>query len=582
MIHSIRCDKPSFKNIDFKPGFNVILAERTKESAKKDSRNGLGKSTLIEIIHFCLGGNKGETLNKPELKGWAFTLDLDLGKKRYLVTRNTSEQNKIIIDGDCSSWPIKPEKDKKTGEKVLSSKDWKRVLGVLMFGLQLSYPDLEYVPTFRSIISYFVRRNGARGGFLDPFQQYKNQLEWDKQVNNAFLLSLNWEYATKWQILKDRVEVINQIKKEAKTGILKNLMGTIGELEALKIRLESQVKQEQEELTSFKVHPQYKKIEDEANELTAKNHEMVNFNITDKRLLEYYEASLKEEAEAKPEAVTKMYEEAGVILPKALTKRIDDVLAFHKQVVTNRREFLISEMERLKKDIAEREQQINNSTASRAELLKILQTHGALTEFTHLQEKHQQAVAELKELNIRLDNLKKFEEGKTSITVDQALLQRQASTDYAERKSQREQAILLFNSNSKALYEAPGILSIDVSKTGYKFSVTIERSGSFGIGNMKIFCYDLMLAQMWAKKAKSPIFLIHDSILFADVDERQKALALELATKESEECGFQYICTLNSDTLPTKDFSKGFKLEQYVRRRFTDAREDGGLLGIRF
>ena len=582
MIHSVRCDKPSFKNIEFKPGFNVILAERTKESTKKDSRNGLGKSTLIEIIHFCLGGNKGETLNKPELKGWAFTLDLDLGKKRYSVTRNTSEQNKIIIDGDCSGWPIKPETDKKIGEKVLSSKDWNRVLGVLMFGLQLSYPDLEYVPTFRSIISYFVRRNGARGGFLDPFQQYKSQLEWDKQVNNAFLLGLNWEYATKWQVLKDRVEVINQIKKEAKTGILKNLMGTIGELEALKIRLESQVKQEQEELTSFKVHPQYKKIEDEANELTAKNHEMVNFNITDKRMLEYYEGSLKEESEAKPEAVTKMYEEAGVILPKALTKRIDDVLAFHKQVVTNRKEFLILEIERLKKDIAEREQQINNFTASRAELLKILQTHGALTEFTHLQEKHQQAVAEIKELNIRLDNLRKFEEGKTSITVDQALLQRQASTDYAERKSQREQAILLFNSNSKALYEAPGILSIDVSKTGYKFSVTIERSGSFGIGNMKIFCYDLMLAQMWAKKAKSPIFLIHDSILFADVDERQKALALELATKESEKCDFQYICTLNSDTLPTKDFSKDFKLEQYVRRRFTDAREDGGLLGIRF
>lgn len=582
MIYSVKCDKPSFKNIEFKPGFNVILAERTKESTQKDSRNGLGKSTLIEIIHFCLGGNKGETLNKPELKGWAFTLDLDLGKKRYSVTRNTSEQNKIIIEGDCSNWTIKPEADKKTGEKILSSKDWNRVLGVLMFGLQLSYPDLEYVPTFRSLISYFVRRNGSKGGFLEPFQQYKNQLEWDKQVNNAFLLDLNWEYATKWQILKDRVEVINQIKKVAKAGILANLMGTIGELEALKIRLESQVKQEQEELGSFKVHPQYKKIEDEANELTVKNHELVNLNITDKRMLEYYEASLEEESEAKPEAVTKMFEEAGVILPNALTKRIDDVLAFHKQVVANRKEFLVLEIERLKRDITEREQQINNLTASRAELLKILQTHGALTEFTQLQEKHQKTVAELKELNIRLDNLRKFEEGKNSIIVDQALLQRQASTDYAERKSQRELAILLFNSNSNALYEAPGILSIDVSKTGYKFSVTIERSGSFGIGNMKIFCYDLMLAQIWAKKAKSPIFLIHDSILFADVDERQKALALELAAKESEKCGFQYICTLNSDTLPTNDFSKDFKLEQYVRRRFTDAREDGGLLGMRF
>lgn len=52
MIYSVSCDKPSFKNIEFKPGFNVILAERTKESTIKDSGNGLGKSTLIEIIHF--------------------------------------------------------------------------------------------------------------------------------------------------------------------------------------------------------------------------------------------------------------------------------------------------------------------------------------------------------------------------------------------------------------------------------------------------------------------------------------------------------------------------------------------------
>jgi len=67
MIYSVKSDKSSFKKIDFQPGFNIILAERTKESTKKDSRNGLGKSTLIEIIHFCLGANKGDTLSKKRI-----------------------------------------------------------------------------------------------------------------------------------------------------------------------------------------------------------------------------------------------------------------------------------------------------------------------------------------------------------------------------------------------------------------------------------------------------------------------------------------------------------------------------------
>ncbi|MBM4305409.1 MAG: DUF2326 domain-containing protein [Deltaproteobacteria bacterium] len=582
MIHSVKCNKPSFKNIKFEPGFNVILAERTKESTKKDSRNGLGKSTLIEIIHFCLGGNKGETLKKAELKDWSFTLDLDLGNKRYSITRNTLKEGKIVIDGDCSGWPVKPETDKNTGEQVLSIREWTKVLGVLMFDLQYSYPDLKYAPTFRSLISYFIRRDGKQGGFLNPFQQYKAQKEWDKQVNNAFLLDLGWEYASKWQILKDRVNVIDQIKQEAKSGILSNLMGTIGELDALKIRLQDQITREGQQLRDFKVHPQYKNIETEANQLTFKIHELANMNIMDRNLIEHYEANLREEAEAKPEAVTKMYEEAKIHFPNALAKRIDDVLSFHKQVVINRKEFLNSEMERIKQNIAEREQQISSLSYARVELMRVLEKHGALEEYTELQNKQQRLVAELNELNIRIENLRKFEQGKNAITVEKVTLKQQASTDLDERRGKKELATLLFNSNSKALYDAPGILSIDISETGFKFNVSIKRSGSHGIGNMEIFCYDLMLAQIWAQKAKSPIFLIHDSIIFADVDERQTAMALELAEKESKERRLQYICTLNSDTLPTKDFSKDFKLEQYVRMRLTDATEDGGLLGQRF
>jgi uncharacterized protein YydD (DUF2326 family) len=568
--------------VQFKPGFNVVLAERTKEATKKDSRNGLGKSTLIEIIHFCLGANKGETLKKTELDNWSFTVDLDIAGKRYAVTRNTKDQNKIIIDGDCSSWPFTPDTDKKIGAKVLSRNDWNKLLGNLMFGLSSDFGDMKYVPTFRSMISYLIRHNGQSGAFLNPFQQFKQQSEWDKQVNNSYLLELGWEYASKWQVLKDREKILNQIKQEAQTGILRNLIGSLGELEALKVRLESKAKQEEENLNTFKVHPQYNNIETEANDLTRRIHQLVNDNISDKRLLEHYEDALKEEVDATPESVTKVYAEAELTLPDLVTKRIDDVLSFHRQVVANRKDFLKAEIERIKAKIADSEQQELVLSSKRAELMLILKQHGALVEYTRLQNYHQKTVAEIKDLTIKIENLKKFEQGKSSVRIELELLQQQASTDLAERKIQKEKAILLFNSNSEALYEAPGVLSIDVSKTGFKFGVTIERSGSHGIGNMKIFCYDLTLAQIWAQQQPSPGLLIHDSILFADVDERQKALALELAAKEAERLNFQYVCTMNSDTIPRNDFSEGFDFDKYVRLTLSDATDDGGLLGIRF
>ena len=77
MIKKLSANHPSFKIIEFSAGFNVVWADRTQESSKRDSRNGLGKSTLIEIIHFCLGANtsKGKGLLVAALKGWEFTLD---------------------------------------------------------------------------------------------------------------------------------------------------------------------------------------------------------------------------------------------------------------------------------------------------------------------------------------------------------------------------------------------------------------------------------------------------------------------------------------------------------------------------
>ena len=125
-------------------------------------------------------------------------------------------------------------------------------------------------------------------------------------------------------------------------------------------------------------------------------------------------------------------------------------------------------------------------------------------------------------------------------------------------------------------------MSIDILEKGASLDVKIERAGSHGIENMKIFCYDLMLAKIWAKKTETPVPLIHDSLIFDGVDERQKALALQLAKSESEKHGFQYICAINSDAIPEKEFKKEFDFGSHVVRKLTDRTDEGGLLGIRF
>ena len=98
-------------------------------------------------------------------------------------------------------------------------------------------------------------------------------------------------------------------------------MGNIGELEARKIRLSDQIKQDNLELKNFKIHEQYHDIEKDSNEITHKIHQNINQNIVDKRLLENYTLSLIEETDAEPEQVKKIYQESGLIFPNQISKQ---------------------------------------------------------------------------------------------------------------------------------------------------------------------------------------------------------------------------------------------------------------------
>jgi uncharacterized protein YydD (DUF2326 family) len=583
MIKSVRSSSPTFKPITFKKGFNVVLADRISESTDKDSRNGLGKTTLLGIIHFCLGANtKPNTgLRIEQLKDWTFFLDLTFGEKDFTISRNTTDFGKIFIEGDFSGWPISPERDETGGKFFLKTSDWILVLGQLMFGIPITI-NKKYAPTFRSLISYFIRH--GHGAFEEPFKHHSQQLTWDIQVNNAYLLGLNWEYASDFQLLKDQKAIIDNLETASKEGILPLYLSSQGELEAEKIRFEEQIKKADAQLKSFRIHPQYLDIQEKAVSITNEIHEITNKLIINQKILQKYQENLVEEHDVSVEQVKKIYSDAGLIFPNNLLTSLDNTIEFHKTIVSNRKTYLTSELDRLARRIDHEKQEIERLSDDRAKIFQILKTHGALEEYTLLQKRVLDLKQQIDTIKGRIEIIKKIDQGKSTLKIKREELLQKSRLDLDERETQKKNAIRIFNQNSEYLYANPGILSIDIKDTGYKFAVEIQRSRSQGIGYMKIFCYDLMLIQNLALAKCSPCFLIHDSTIFDGVDERQVAKAMELAYQESLNNDFQYICALNSDRIPNDDFSDGFraKFDQSIRITFTDATDDGGLLGLRF
>ena len=580
MILSVRSNMPSFKAVEFTPGFNVILADRTKESTRGDSRNGLGKTTLFEIVHFCLGAGtrRKRGLLVAPLDGWTFTLEVQI-KDRYLaVTRSIDEPSLVQLQGDVDD--LTDVGERQLDGLVVRIPDWNTFLGEQLFGLSLEEPLPKYQPTFRSLFSYVVRRD--RDAFSSPFNHHRRQSEWDKQVNNAFLLDLTWQHASELQELKDNENTLNGVRRAAREGLLQGLIGNLGNLEAERTRLDSEIRQQFEALQSFRVHPQYAEIEQTVNELTSSIQQMSNANIADGRLVDLYRSSLEDDQDPDTDALLEVYQEVGVTMPEIVRRRLEEVQDFHRQIVANRRAYLQSEIQRVESGRSQRSLELQAAIEKRAQSLQVLQTHGALQEFTALNELHLDLVSRRNDVDNRISNLQRFEQGRSEVRVSRELLLQTARRDFEERREGRATAINIFNSNSQALYSAPGDLVVNIADTGFRFDVDIMRSGSQGINNMKIFCYDLMLAQLWATKQPSPRLLMHDSTIFDGVDERQIAQSLELAHQEAENNGFQYVCALNSDTLPSNEFSPSFDLQSFMRLRLTDESEEGGLLGIRY
>lgn len=191
--------------------------------------NSLGKASLIELIQFVFIRNsdpdsifRSEKLNKE-----SFSLTLNVGDTKVTVSRSGSKKNDFVVDGSSANWPLQLELDKNSGETRFSAKQWNHVLGNVLF--QVPNEAENYFPSFRSMFSYFVRRENS-SSFQHAEKQAEMQQLYDVQINVSHLLGLDWMVPLALQQLRDKVKTLETLRKEAKSGVLGSLMGDSAEL----------------------------------------------------------------------------------------------------------------------------------------------------------------------------------------------------------------------------------------------------------------------------------------------------------------------------------------------------------------
>ena len=587
MIRSITSNDPRFKQLEFCSGLNIILADRTETSSEHDSRNGSGKSSLIRLFHFMLGGNTGPQsfFRKPELSAHSFALCLDLDENQVTIVRSASDSNAhylipkpFRLDAN-HSLPVTETGEMPFEWEKISLTQWKDRLGKAFFNLQ---PDLpSHSPSTRSLISYLVRRKEP-GGFAVPFKHSNIQQPWDTQVSLSFLLDLDWSIPAEFEQIRRSQKSINDLKKAARSEPINLGIGSAAELRTEVAVAREHAERLQAKAGQFTVVDHYAEFQEEADQITKQLRELRDQDELDNGMIEDLEAVTIDEALPGSVDLERLWSQVNLVLPDHVLTTYDDVKIFHESVINNRKMYLEREVELAKERIAERQVRRAELDSRRSQLMQLLSSGGALDEFVALESEAARAEGEVRELERQYEIAERFENTKAQTGRRRQELLVQLKGDHNDRADRLSRAIVLFEQYSRRLYDQRrGSLIVRETLKGPEFDVEIAGKGSVGIDSMQILCFDFTLMTLLAERDSGPRFLIHDSHIFDGVDERQVAGALMLGAELADKLEFQYIVTLNSDSIP--DFPSSFDCYSYVNPvKLTDATEDGGLFGFRF
>lgn len=168
-LKCLRANQSSFHTINFKEGLNIIVGKQASPHNENDGNtyNGVGKSFVLHLIHFCLGSNKIDSFTK-NLPEWVFTLEFEVDGKEYFASRNTSEQNRINFCG-----------------KDISLKTMRENMLNLCFGIS----DPPKNMTWNTLFSRFVRRYRSSYSRFDTY--IPKESDYSKLLNTLYLLGID-------------------------------------------------------------------------------------------------------------------------------------------------------------------------------------------------------------------------------------------------------------------------------------------------------------------------------------------------------------------------------------------------------
>lgn len=530
------------RDIEFHKGLNLIVDETPENTT--GTGNNVGKTTVLRLIDYCLGGDVDGIYRNPEDKHESYALVKD-----FLTGNNVIVTLILMDDLDTPSIKVEIERDFKTGcsslirinGKDVTRKDFVAELESAIF------PEVKAeTPSFRQIIAHNIRIDNLRlENTLKTLTMGKNE---EYEALYLFMFGCPNDSAARKTQLAQELDTEKKYKRRMERNRSKN------EYKAALSVIESDIEKLVERKDNLNINENLQLDIDSLNTLRAEINKVTSrtslLSLRRELINETVESFDKQNFGEDVVQLEMIYKQASAYVPK-MQRTFKELVDFHNTMLENKKAFVAQELPSIQEEIeslsVELERLQEKETVMAEKVLK-----------SDTYEELESIIVQLSELSRRKGEFESYvsqiESAEKAIKekceemkkIDDGLF----TEDFARRlEAQRDKFNKIFSEVSREIYDEQYIISYDVynqkGKQLYKFHITDVANFSSGKKQGEISCFDIAYT-VFADQESIPC--LH--FILNDKKELVHGNQLNKFAEAVNKYNVQFVCSMLYDKLP--------------------------------
>lgn len=503
----------TIREMNFHTGMNLIIDNTPLTADLKSTGNNVGKTTVLKLIYFCLGGEGKDIYTDEENKNKVYEdVKNFLINQEVLVTLtltngfNIEDKNQLVIERNFLSG--KNAIRKINGESILK-KDFENELLVKIF------PEHKNEkPSFKQIISHNIRyKDNSINKTLKTLDSFTSDVEYETLY--LYLLGCGFDSGAKKQVLTNKIKQEKAYKERIEKKQKKNSYEV-----ALAI-LEDEIAELKNQKSLLNINENFEEDLNKLNEIKYKINRLTSLitklEIRRDMIIEAKNEMEKGVSSIDLDQLRLLYSESKEYIPN-LNKTFEDLVAYHNKMIVEKISFITKELPSLINRIENEKVTLKALLSNEKELsLKISKSDSfndleniisEINEKYRLKGEYENTISQINEVDSVLEEIENELEN-----IDQYLY---SSTFQEKLKKQITKFNKYFSSVSYELYGEKYALTYDIinnkktNKPVYKFS-TFNSNMSSGKKQGEILCFDLAYIMFADEEGISCLhFLLND------------------------------------------------------------------------